>query len=180
MHTTTAGFRSRHTPDITRLAAALLLCTTLASATACGGGDSSTGPSTGPSTSTKLGLYALMQVNTKAIPTEIKHGPFLDATVVPPRFYNLMIVKITGGELVLQDGGRFHFALDYYANADGQEGTVTRTVDGTWEVDGNEITLTPDGSNGFTTATIGKGSINMNLDLIGEGKVLPYSFQYRK
>ena len=176
MHTTTAGSRSRHTPHITRLAAALLLSTTLASATACGGGDSSTGPSTND----PLGLYALMQVNTKAIPTEIKHGPFLDATVVPPRFYNLLIVKITGGELVLQDGGRFHFAVDFYVNRDGQEATVTRPVNGTWEVDDNEITLTPDGSNGFTTATIAKGSISMDLDLIGEGKFVPYTFQYRK
>lgn len=176
MHTTTAGSRSRHTPHITRLAAALLLCTTLASATACSGGDSSTGPST----NNPLGLYALMQVNTKAIPTEIKHGPFLDATVVPPRFYNLLIVKITGGELVLQDGGRFHFAVDFYVNRDGQEATVTRPVNGTWEVDDNEITLTPDGSNGFTTATIAKGSISMDLDLIGEGKFVPYTFQYRK
>ena len=176
MHTIIAGFRSRHTPDITRLAAALLLCTTLASATACGGGDSSTGPSTND----PLGLYALMQVNTKAIPTEIKHGPFLDATVVPPHFYNLMIVKITGGELVLQDGGRFHFAVDFYVNGDGREGTVTRPTDGTWEVNGDVITLTPDGNKGSVTATIGKGSINISLDLIGEGKVLPYSFQYRK
>jgi len=176
MHTTTAGSRSRHTPHITRLAAALLLCTTLASATACGGGDSSTGPSTND----PLGLYALMQVNTKAIPTEIKHGPFLDATVVPPRFYNLLIVKITGGELVLQDGGRFHFAVDFYVNGDGREGTVTRPTDGTWEVNGDVITLTPDGNKGSVTATIGKGSINISLDLIGEGKVLPYSFQYRK
>jgi hypothetical protein len=181
MHTTTAGLRSRHTPHLTRLAAMLLLCTTLASATACGGGgDSSTGPSNGSGTRTQLGLYALMQVNTKAIPAEIKHGPFLDATVVPPHFYNVMIVKITGGELVLQDGGRFHFAVDFYVNGDGREGTVTRPTDGTWKVDGSEITLTPDGGNGFTTATIGKGSINVNLDLIGEGKVLPYSFQYRK
>jgi hypothetical protein len=175
MHTLIAGFRSRHTPDITRLAAALLLCTTLASATACGGGDSSTGPST----KNPLGLYALMQVNTKAIPTEIKHGPFFDGTV--PRFYNVLIVKITGGELVLQDGGRFHFALDYYVNADGQEGTVTRPIDGTWEVDGNEITLTPNGNNnGYTTATMGKGSITMNLDLIGEGKFVSYTFRYQK
>jgi len=173
MHTTIAGFGSRHTPNITRLAAALLLCTTLASATACGGGDSSTGPST----KNPLGLYALMQVNTKAIPTEIKHGPFFDATV--PHFYNLLIVKVTGGELVLQDGGRFHFALDYYVNADGQEGTVTRPIDGTWEADGDEITLTPNGDNGYTTATMGKGRISMDLDLIGEGKFVPYTFQYR-
>jgi hypothetical protein len=180
MHTTTAGSRSRHAPHLTRLAAILLLCTTLASATACGGGDSGTGPSTGPSTRTQAGLYALMQVNTKAIPTEIKHGPFLDVSVVPPHFYNLMIVKITGGELVLQDGGRFHFAVDFYVNGDGREGTVTRPTDGTWEVDGDVITLTPDGNKGSVTATIGKGSINISLDLIGEGKVLPYSFQYRK
>jgi hypothetical protein len=181
MHTTTAGSRSRHTPNIARLAAALLLCTTLASATACGGGDSTTGPRAGgPSTGTQPGLYALMQVNAKAIPAEIKHGPFLDGTVVPPRFYNLLIVKITGGELVLQNDGRFHFAVDFYVNRDGTEATVTRPVDGTWEVDGNEITLTPNGSNGYTTATLGKGSISMDLDLIGEGKVLPYSFQYRK
>ena len=38
MHTTTAGSLSRHAQHITRLAAAVLLCTTLASATACGGG----------------------------------------------------------------------------------------------------------------------------------------------
>ena len=133
--------------------------------------------STGPSTKNPLGLYALMQVNTKAIPTEIKHGPFFDATV--PRFYNLLIVKITGGELVLRDGGRFHFAVDFYVNGDGNEASVTRPVEGTWEVDGNELTLTPDGSNGFTTATIGKGSIRMDLDLIGDGKSC-HTFQYRK
>jgi hypothetical protein len=178
MHTTIAGFGSRHTSNITRLAAALLLCTTLSSATACGGGDSSTGPSAGPSTRNPLGLYALMQVNTKAIPTEIKHGPFFDATV--PRFYNLLIVKITGGELVLQDGGRFHFALDLYVNGDGDEATLTKPIDGTWEMDGSEITLTPDRGDGFTTATIGKGSISMDLDVVGEGKFVPYTFQYRK
>ena len=179
MHTTTAGSRSRHTPHITRLAAALLLCTTLASATACGGGggDSSTGP-TDPGTRNQLGLYALMQVNKKAIPTEIKHGPFFDASV--PHFYNQLIVKITGGELVLQDGGRFHFALDLYVNADGDEASLTKPIDGTWEMDGNELTLTPDRGTGYTTATIGKGSVSMDLDVIGEGKFSAYTFQYRK
>jgi hypothetical protein len=179
MHTTTAGSRSRHPLRITRLAAALLLWTTLAGATACGGGgDSSTGPSAGPSTDNPLGLYALMQVNQKAIPSEIKHGPFFDATV--PHFYNQLIVKITGGELVLQKGGRFHFALDLYVNADGDESTLTRSIDGTWEVDDGEIDLTPDRGTGFTTATIANGNITMDLDVIGEGKFSAYRFEYRK
>lgn len=178
MHTTTAGSRSRHTPHITRLATALLLCSTLASATACGGGDSSTGPGNGSGNGNRLGLYALMQVNKKAIPTEIKHGPFFDASV--PHFYNQLIVKVTGGELVLQDGGRFHFALDLYINGDGDEATFTRPIEGTWEVDDDEITLTPDRGTGYTTGTIANGSISMDLDVVGEGKFVPYTFQYRK
>src|SRR5574338_421711 len=98
--------------DIRRAATIVVAALTVAAA-GCGGGDTS-GP-TGPGGNNQIGLYALMTANKKAIPSEIYHGPYFDDTI--PHFFNQVIVRVTGGELVLQEDDRFHLAIDFYINA---------------------------------------------------------------
>jgi hypothetical protein len=175
MLTTLAVSRYRHITRITRLAATLLTATTLAAAAGCGGGADS---STGPSNKNAVGIYALMQVDSKAIPTEIYHGPYFDASI--PHFYEQYIAKITGGELVLQEGGRFHMAVDGKVTADGREGTPTMAVDGYYTIEGDQIMFLTDGG-GDGTATLRTGTISFGADLMGDGKKMnALEFRYRK
>lgn len=175
MLTTLAVSRYRHITRITRLAATLVTATTLAAATGCGGGGDS---STGPSNTNPVGIYALMQVDSKAIPAEIYHGPYFDASI--PHFYEQYIAKVTGGEIILQKGGRFHMAVDGQVTADGKVMTGTFGFDGTYVIDGDQLMLTTD-QGGEGTATIRNGTISSGADLMGGGKqVNALVFRYRK
>jgi hypothetical protein len=175
MLTTLAVSRYRHITRIMRATATLLIVTTLAAATGCGGGGDS---STGPSNKNPVGIYALMQVDSKAIPTEIYHGPYFDASI--PHFYEQYIAKVTGGEIILQKGGRFHMAVDGAVTADGKSGTGTFAFDGTYEIDGDQLMLTTD-EGGKGTATLRNGTITSGADLMGDGKqVNALVFRYRK
>jgi hypothetical protein len=175
MLTTLAVSRYRHITRIMRLTATLLIVTTLAAATGCGGGGDS---STGPSNTNPVGIYALMQVDSKAIPTEIYHGPYFDASI--PHFYEQYIAKVTGGEIILQKGGRFHMAVDGEVTADRKVLNGTFGFDGTYEIDGDELMLTTDGG-ADGTATLGNGAISLSADLMGGGKQLnALTFRYRK
>src|SRR5687767_3031989 len=87
------GQRSIH-GLITSLTAVILVAGTIA----CGGGDSGTGPKN----QDPAGLYALMHVDKKAIPTEVFNGPYYDAGYGGT--YPLAI-RVTGGEVVLQEDG---------------------------------------------------------------------------
>ena len=53
--------------------------------------------------------------------------------------YDDFVFTITGGEMILQDGGDIQVAIDYKAAADGDELSGTRRADGTYEVDGEQI-----------------------------------------
>jgi hypothetical protein len=154
-------------------AATIAVAAMTVAAAGCGGGDSA-GP-TGPG-GTQLGLYALMTANKKAIPTEIYHGPYFDETI--PYFFNQFIVRVTGGELVLQDDDRFHLAIDLYINADGEEGTLTIPVDGDFEIDGGKIALWADGGEEPEIAAIRNGTVTFTSSTRTAGKRTELTFKY--
>ena len=115
-------------------AAGVLATTALIATIACSGGsDSSTGPRNDEN---PVGTFALFQVGQKNIPRTIFRGPM---TFPGGGTYDEFIFTITGGEMILQDNGDIHVAIDYKASADGDEVSGTRSADGTYEVEGNQI-----------------------------------------
>src|SRR5689334_12860930 len=112
--------------------AGVLATTALVGIAACSGsGDSSTGPRDNQN---PVGTFALFQVDQKNIPKVIFRGPY---TFPGGAAYDDFVFTITGGELILEDNGDIHSAIDYRAAADGDEISGTRSAEGTFEVDGN-------------------------------------------
>lgn len=142
--------------------AALLVATVVA----CGGGGDS---STGPSNADPTGLYSLRQVGKAAIPTQIYRGPL--------QGIGDMAVAITGGELTLQDDDRFALAIDLQLTANGQ--SIPRYVrfEGDYEIDGGTLTLYEDRGGGVD-ATIRNGVVTLELDMVGNGTLKPYTFRF--
>ena len=160
--------------NTTRAATIFVAAMTVAAA-GCGGGDSS-GP-TGPGRNNQLGLYALITANKKAIPSEIYHGPFFDET--GPRFYNQVIVRVIGGELILQEDDRFHFEIRFDVNADGDQQLWRLAVDGESEIDGDEIALWADDGSDPVIASIRNGTVTLTSDTGTPGKRAEVTFKYR-
>ena len=156
-------------------AATILVAAMMVAAAGCGGGDSS-GP-TGPAKSNQIGLYALITANKKAIPSEIYHGPFFDETV--PRFYNQVIVKVIGGELVLMENDRFHLEIRFELDADGEQQLWRFAVDGESEIDGGEIALWADAGGDPVIASIRNGTVTFTSDTGTPGKRAEVTFKYR-
>lgn len=148
--------------------AGILAATTLLGAVACAGGDSSTGPSNrDPS-----GTYALLQVDKKKIPTVIFRGPFTfpaGLTVDP------LVVTVTGGELILQDGD-LHAAIDYKAASNGDELSGTNAEEGTYEIQGDQILISSRG--GGMVGSYRNGVITLDIDLMGIGERRTFAFRY--
>jgi hypothetical protein len=150
--------------------AGILASTALLSAIACSGGDSSTGPSN----RNPAGTYALMQVDQKKIPTVIYRGPFTFPTglTVDP-----FVFTISGGELILQNNGELHAAIDYKAAGDGKELTGTNDAYGTYEIQGNEI-LISSAQGGGMIGSYRNGIITLELDVMGTGESRTFAFRY--
>jgi hypothetical protein len=117
-----------------------------------------------------------MTANRKPIPVEIYHGPYFDETI--PHFFNQFVVRVTGGELVLQDGGRYHLALDLYLNGDGEEAQLTLPAEGDYEIDGNQIVLQADGAPEAARASIKNGTITYTSDPPTGGQKMELVFKY--
>jgi hypothetical protein len=106
--------------------AGVLATTALIGTIACSGsGDSSTGPRNNEN---PVGTFALFQVDQKNIPKVIFRGPY---TFPGGATYDDFVFTITGGELILEDNGDIHSAIDYRAAADGDEISGTRSAEGT-------------------------------------------------
>ena len=160
--------------DMQRATTILVAAMTVAAA-GCGSGDSS-GP-TGPGKSNQIGLYALITANKKAIPSEIYHGPFFDETA--RRFYNQVIVKVIGGELVLMENDRFHLEIRFELDADGEQQLWRFAVDGESEIDGGEIALWADAGGDPVIASIRNGTVTFTSDTGTPGKRAEVTFKYR-
>lgn len=151
--------------------AGVLAATALIGTVACSGSsDSSTGPRNDEN---PVGTFALFQVNQKNIPKVIFQGPY---TFPGGATYDEFVFTITGGEMILQENGDIHVAIDYKAAADGNELTGSRKSDGTYEVDGNQISISS--GDGGVDGTYRNGVITLQLDLLGDGEPQTYTFRY--
>jgi len=154
-------------------AAGVLATTALIATIACSGGsDSSTGPRNDEN---PVGTFALFQVGQKNIPRTIFRGPM---TFPGGGTYDEFIFTITGGEMILQDNGDIHVAIDYKAAADGNEVSGTNSQNGTYEIDGNQISVWGDQGDGGVEGTYRNGVITVDLDLVGNGELQTYTFRY--
>ena len=152
--------------------AGALAATALIATVACGGSDSSTGPR---NPENPVGTFALFQVGQKNIPRTIFRGP---VTFPGGASYDEFVVTITGGEMILQKNGDIHVAIDYKAAADGNEVSGTNAQDGTYEIDGNQISILGDKGDVGVEGTYRNGVITVDLDLVGNGELQTYTFRY--
>lgn len=152
--------------------AGLLTGAALLGTIACSGGDSSTGP--GKRTNPAAGLYALRAVNKKAIPFQIYRGAYYYADI--KYTFNDLIIQVTGGELILQDNGAFHLAVDLKFAAEGQEDSGTRSFNGTYEIRGSDIVFSD--ASGSVTGSLQSGNVVLLLDVGGTGTKNTYRFEY--
>jgi len=151
--------------------AAVLATTAVLGAIACSGsGDTSTGPRNGQN---PIGTYALFQVDQKNIPRVIFDGPY---TFPGGASYDDFVFTITGGEMILQANGDIHVAIDYNAVAGGNEASGTRSADCTFEIDGNQISISA--GDGGVDGTYRNGVITLDMDLVGNGETRTYTFRY--
>lgn len=151
--------------------AGMLATTALIGTIACSGSsDSSTGPR---DPANPVGTFALFQVDQKNIPRVIFRGPF---TFPGGAAYDEFVVTITGGEMILQENGEIHVAIDYKASADGNEVNGTRSAEGTYEVNGNQISIAS--GDGGVDGIYRNGVITLELDLVGNGERQTYTFRY--
>ena len=150
---------------------AVLATTALVTAAACAGGDSSTGPAK----KNPVGTYGLFQIEQKKIPTEIFRGRFTAPQT--GQTFDPLIVTITGGEIILQNDGAIHVAIDYKFAADGQELTGTNKADGSCRIQANDIVIsTPNGPG--MTGSYRNGVVTLTLDAVGICETRTYTFRY--
>ena len=154
--------------------AGVLATTALVGAIACSGGDSSTGPrNNNDNNGNPAGTYALFQVDGKNIPKQIFRGRM---TFPSGATYDDFTFTITGGEIILQDDGDIHAAIDYRATGGGNDVSGTSANDGTYEIDGDQIYISS--GDGGSTGSFRNGVITLKLDLVGKGELRTYTFRY--
>jgi hypothetical protein len=150
--------------------AALLLAATLAGTTACGA-DKSTSPRGRPA-----GSYALQQVGGAGLPASLFSGPFTDPET--GQHYDQLTIKVTAGAITLTAQSRFHLTVQLGITADGQSGTASLDVEGSYTTQGAEVTLNPDDQSlGAKVATLGSGALVLGLDPLGLGAEKPFRFR---
>lgn len=147
-------------------AAVLLTAAAMLGVAACGASDSGTGPSNAD----PVGLYSLRQVGRDAIPAQVWRGTLGGVPGVT--------IDVTGGELVLQDDDRFYLALDFELRANGEAGTRSISIEGSYEIEGGQLSLVADDGISSAQATLRSGVISVGLDLIGDGDLKQYTFRY--
>ena len=152
---------------ICRSIATLLAATVVVGTAACSKGDS-----TGPTTAHPAGRYELVQVDKKAVPINVYDGDFYDKDYGGT--YPLL-VRVTGGEITLEDGGGFHLAIDRMWRTDDGGGDGKLLIDGTYRIDGSKIAI--DTNAGAGTGSFQNGDITLSLDVGETGTMKKYTFR---
>src|SRR5688572_26032858 len=161
----TAGQRWR--AHLTKLTALVFASTMTGTTTGCGS-DSGTAPSETP-----VGVYSLQQIDKKAVPVQVYRGKYYSE--VDERYYEDFNVTVHGGTFQLDDSGGYRSTLNYVVIKDGREQVGTLRSWGSYEVQGDEITLRLDtGETG--TGIIGKGTVTLFWDIVAKGVDKPYTF----
>jgi hypothetical protein len=159
-------------PAFIRPVVSRLLTLGLLATIACGGnggGDKSTGP-----TATVEGNYNLSNVDGNQLPVEVYHGPWFDG--VNKRFYNQRIVVVKNGVINLDDTDRWAMTFDVQVTLDGATTQQTWAINGSYEIDGDEIVLSAFDVDADLAGTIRKGTISLTMDLAGSEREKSYSF----
>lgn len=138
---------------------------------ACSGGDSGTGPA---APRDPVGIYGLMQIGGAKIPAEIFRGRYYDPQ--QDVTFDPLVIRVTGGEIILQENGAFHLAIDLSFEANGRAAPTTISADGTYEIRGTQIALATDA--GVDMGTLRNGVIGIPVDVRGDGKMRQLSFRY--
>jgi hypothetical protein len=156
--------------------AGVLAGSALLATVACTGADGSTGPRTptGPGKTNGAGLYALTTIDKKPIPFQIFRGRYYYAEI--GYTFDDLSITVTGGELVLQDNGQFHLAVDLKFAANGGEDTGTRSFNGRYKVNGTELVLTD--ASGSVSGTLAKDLVWVHLDPGATGGTQTYYFKF--
>jgi hypothetical protein len=148
---------------------ALLGAALLSAAIGCS--DSSTGPGKGP-----VGVWELRTVDAERLPAEIYHGPYFDE--VNQRFFNQLIVKVTVGEIRLDDDGRYRLDLEMAFWGDGETGTERISGEGSYVLWDEAIDFKPDGNpNAALSASFVDGTITLPLSSWEEGEFFDFAFR---
>jgi len=147
---------------------AILATTILLGAVACGG-DSGTSPSN----ASPVGLYGLVQVDSKSIPAEIFRGDYYDPNL---RYSYPLVLNVTGGEISLQENGDFHLAVDRTWASGGRQGNGSLTVDGAYSIKDGKIFI--DTADGSGDGAYKNGVISISLDVGETGTMKRYVFRH--
>ena len=173
-----AAVASRTKRHTIRMLTGVLTGSAVLAAVACSGADGSTGPrkpaDPGPTGTKTAGLYALTTIDKKSIPFQIFRGRYYYAAV--GYTFDDLTITVTGGELVLQDNGQFHLAVDLKFAADGDEDAGTRSFNGRYKVNGTEIILTD--ATGSVSGTITQDIVWVHLDPGATGVTKTYYFKF--
>jgi len=145
--------------------------TAIAMAIGCAPSDSSTSPEQAD----PRGMYELEAINDVSIPSKAYHGPYFDP--VTTRFYNQQIVMVNRGSINLLTNGNWAITMDLTITRDGVVSTKAYYADGTYQIAGDELTLTTrNGSTGAAVGTIGDGTLSLTLDILGAKTTRTYDF----
>ena len=138
---------------------------------ACGGGDSATGPR-----ENEGGVYELAVVDDAALPAQVHHGPWLDPTSNPTRFYNLFDCSVTYGGIGLDDEtGRFWLEVILQYVADGVPGVRGIELTGDYEIRGQSLYFTTD-QGVEAEAVLRDGAIYFQIDALSTGRYRQFRF----
>lgn len=137
----------------------------------CGGGkDATTAP-----TVTVAGTYVLQKIDQAVLPTEIFNGSATDNTT--GKAYDQFIVTVNSGTLELDAQGNYHTMFGYEIVLDGKAENRTLQAQGTYEVNGKQISLTRDNRVDGADGTLESGQVTLELTLMGNTPNKAYVFR---
>lgn len=153
---------------------ALLLIGFVASAAAQGCTDSSSATRPPDDNGDPTGTYRLRSVDGHNIPFQISRSPYYDPNT--GHFYNELDVTAADGTVELDELGHIDIWTTYTLKGDGVPLVTSREIQGSYEVDGDQVKITYPNL-GSETVSFRNGQITVAFDLLGKGTSNNYVFK---